>query len=397
MKSSILFFIAGCFIINQIGRFFLGNGITVVLLDVFVCTAVALYFLMRVSQIKKITKDSIGKWVVVFFVICIASLALNIYRLSFQQLIASVLYPVRWVLYAGVLFIIRNFSFAEKRFVSYLMLWIGALIVGIGYVQYFYYPYLKNLYYLGWDDHLYRMFSVFLDPNFAGIFFVLYFIFLLGNVFIATTSRVRIILGLQIVITFIAVFLTFSRTSIIMLVISTSIFLLLQSKLKLLIPLMFSILLFFLLASPFFYLENINFFRHASSIARIESARHAVQIFKDNWLFGVGFNSYRYAQIHYGFRTTISGLQSHADAGTDNSYLFVGATTGIFGILVYLFLLGTIITQVYQRFKKEKKVYQTVFLASCGGILFSSMFINSLFYPSIMLWLWVLLGLSDYK
>ena len=59
------------------------------------------------------------------------------------------------------------------------MLISGSLIVLLGFIQLMFYPALRNLYYLGWDEHLYRMFSTFLDPNFAGAFFVLFTLFVI--------------------------------------------------------------------------------------------------------------------------------------------------------------------------------------------------------------------------
>ena len=59
--------------------------------------------------------------------------------------------------------------------VSLLLLFSGLVIVGLGFVQYFFYLGLRNLYYLGWDEHLSFIFQL-LDPNFAGAFPALFFI-----------------------------------------------------------------------------------------------------------------------------------------------------------------------------------------------------------------------------
>ena len=37
----------------------------------------------------------------------------------------------------------------------------------------FVYPDLRNLWYLGWDPHYYRVFATLLDPNYVGILLVL--------------------------------------------------------------------------------------------------------------------------------------------------------------------------------------------------------------------------------
>ena len=53
--------------------------------------------------------------------------------------------------------------------------------------------------------------------------------------------------------------------------------------------------------------------------------------------------------------------------------------------------------QVQHDTKKEgfQKTISIVILASSIGIFVNAFFINSLFYPSIMLWMWVLIGLRD--
>ena len=140
-------------------------------------------------------------------------------------------------------------------------------------------------------------------------------------------------------------------------------------------------------------------FRIASSEARVESAIVAVNIAKDNLLTGVGFNAYRYAQINYGFRNLINSEKSHADAGADNSFLFVLATTGIFGLLIYLNFLKELFKKTYTTYKKEssysmRKTFSIVTLSSLSGIIINAFFINSLFYPFILIWLFILMGIT---
>lgn len=138
------------------------------------------------------------------------------------------------------------------------------------------------------------------------------------------------------------------------------------------------------ISSRYFNIENINLFRIASSEARIDSAKNALTIIKSNLLTGVGFNSYRYAQIRYGIRKEQSaGTISHADAGTDNSFLFVLATTGFVGLILYLFMWFKIF-----------KIASALAIVSIFGVFIDSLFINSLFYPFVMLWLWIILALK---
>ena len=89
--------------------------------------------------------------------------------------------------------------------------------------------------------------------------------------------------------------------------------------------------------------EGLNPFRTVSSGERLKSFNEGVYIFEKNSVLGVGFNTYRYAQVRYSIRNQIGAAGSNADAGTDNSWLFVAATTGIVGLvffcLSYFYLL----------------------------------------------------------
>ena len=118
--------------------------------------------------------------ILLFVGVALISLFVNIKYLSNSELIVSFSYLGRWVLYAGLYYVVRDFPFEFRKKIIFILAISGALFVLFGLIQYFFYSNLRNLYYLGWDDHMHRLFSTFLDPNFAGSFFVLYFIFLCG-------------------------------------------------------------------------------------------------------------------------------------------------------------------------------------------------------------------------
>ena len=226
---------------------------------------------------------------------------------------------------------------------------------------------------------MYRMFSIFLDPNFAGAFFVLFFVFLMDG-FLKNKSKIIVLL---LILTLGAVFLTFSRSALLMLIISSSLLFIFMNKKRFILMLIAVAILVLVASSKYFNIENINLFREASSQSRINTAKSALVIIKNNPVFGVGFDSYRYAQLRYGFRVEGKDSISHSDAGTDNSFLFILATTGIVGLILYLLLWFNIL-----------KIASPLAIASIIGVFVDSLFINSLFYSFIMLWLWVIIALS---
>ena len=185
-----------------------------------------------------------------------------------------------------------------------------------------------------------------------------------------------------------------------MLIVSAFIFFTLAKRIKWLVLIIGVSALFIFVSSKNFHIENVNLFRIVSTEARIDSAKVAVEIIKNNPFFGVGFNTYRYAQVKYGFRNVVGSKSSHADAGTDNNLLFITATTGVVGLIFYLSLLWVVIKKAYESYRNYKskdiqKYIGLILVASVGGIMVDSFFINSLFYSFVMIWIWILLGLVE--
>lgn len=366
------------FPLGELIRINLGNSIVLKPLDIGTGLVVIVWLIFKLIKKEKIKQKYVIVPILLFATIGFFSLIINYFSLSLNQFLASLMYLVRWIEYVGIFFVVSEFDKSFKKKIINSILSVGLIVVIVGYIQYFFYPSLKSLFYLGWDEHMHRMFSVFFDPNFAGAFFVLLFLFL-SNLFFNKKNK---LIGLLSILTLGAIFLTFSRSALIMLITSSAVMFTLMNK-KIWIVLLFIItFLVLVISSKYFNIENINLFRVVSTEARLETAKNAITIIKDHPIFGVGFNSYRYIQIRYGFRNKNAEL-SHADAGVDNSILFVLATTGGVGLILYLLIW----------FRILKIQFSPLAVASVFGIFIDSMFINSLFYPSLMFWLWVVLGL----
>jgi len=114
----------------------------------------------------------------------------------------------------------------------------------------------------------------------------------------------------------------------------------------------------------------------------LENYQEAFSIFKKHPLLGVGFNTYRYTQRDYNILSEEEWQTSHSAAGVDSSFLFVLATTGILGFLSYLWLY----------FKVLRGSKGILITASIIAMVVHAFFLNSLFYPWIMVWFWILLA-----
>lgn len=408
------------FPLGELGRISIYNDISITINDLLAGLVFFawLIWLISCNKYSAVSKNRLSKPILLFISIAFLSLLFNYSNLKTHEFVISFLYLLRFASYAGIYFVISGFDLRFKRKILILLIISGVLVVLSGFIQYFFYPSLKNLFYLGWDDHMFRMFSTFLDPNFAGSFFVLYLIILLGILFQALNKKnmvLIIFIGVLSVLTLVSIYLTFSRSALIMLFISISAFAALTKKIKLINVIVLISIVFFAISSRSYHIENINLFRIVSTEARIDSAKNAIQIIKDSPVLGIGFNAYRYAQIRYNFRHGEGAIRSHADAGTDNSFLFVLATTGIVGFTVYLYMwyrilnasvrivaIGSISKESLRAtirgdVKEEsfRKMMSIIILASTAGLFFNASFINSLFYPFLMEWMWILIGLNS--
>ncbi len=374
---------------GELLRLDIGNNITLKPLDITVGITVLIWFIYhlpfchsheRGNTIGKNTFFHYKKEFMLFPLIGLVSLIINSSWIKPYELGASFLYLTRWVAYASLFFVVLGFDKTFKKKIKIYLFIDGLVILIFGFIQYFFFSSLKPFYYLGWDEHMYRIFSVFLDPNYAGAFFVLYFLFI-GD-FIFKRKRQRDYLIFILLLTLIAIFLTFSRSALLMLFAGSFTYLFLIKRKKLIFAVLGAIIFFIVIFYSKFNNENMNLFRSASSNARLANYSLAVKIFSDRPLFGVGFNTYRYAKEMYGIQMGWINAPSHADAGVDNSFLFVLATTGITGFSAYLFLWTTIM----------KKAPPLV-ISSIIALFINALFINSLFFPPLMLWTWLILAL----
>lgn len=415
MTNILLAIVSFSWLFSQIFRIQFGNGLSINILDIVVGSSVFIILIWFIQHLlkrkslfserntlqkkgagfiykKKLNlffKDKISKVILIFSSIMILSLLWNRSSLSLEQFIFSGFYAVRWIVYALLFFFIRESSRENKEKIQRIMLVTGIIFVAIGYMQFFYYSNLKNLFYLGWDEHMYRLFGAFLDPNFTGIFLSLFLVFLLGKRLkmpIEPLTKNKLFLSIIIAFTLGSLILTFSRSAFLTLFFASTVFFFLIGKKRWIFIMIGIMLVVGMVLSQRFYIESVNPFRTISYQARLKSMKEAIGVFSHKPVLGVGFNAYRYAQLHYGSRGQQNIETSHADAGVENSFFFVLATTGILGLIAYVFMLFNILKNTYRN---------PVVFSSIVGLCIGSMFINALFFPPLMLWMWVVVGLSD--
>lgn len=383
---------------GELLRFNVENSIYIKPLDI---TAGLLFVYLLGYLVYKKRLKSLTQWRIWLFpIVGLLSLVLNSIHLQANEVFTASLYLIRFIAYIGVIFTVLQLDQHFKKQLERILFLDGLAIVLLGYFQYSFYSDIRHLVSIGWDDHMYRLFSTFYDPNFAGTMLVLYVLFLSGLLYSSFISKKRqetVFFSVVLLLTLGAVFLTFSRSALIMLIIGGSMLLVLFKQKKLILGLFAILALYILVISPRFYIENTNLFRTVSTEARLETYANAFTIYQDNPLIGIGFNAYRYAQQEYGFRREVPKYPSNADSGVDNSFLFVLATTGIMGFGAYLLFWGTLISSAFAHMHQKYSIWAKVWLASVVGLFINAFFINSLFFPASLLWMLVLFGLIHKK
>lgn len=377
----LIFVFLAIFPFGQLTRLpvFVNPSIHLYLTDVVVFLIVFLWFLTFLSK-KKYRLPALAKPIFLFAGLAILSLIINFKNFSLSENLVGFLYFLRWIFYAGLYFVVSDLKSKFKwlkwpEFKCYLMI-VGSAVAVFGLIQYFWFPDLKALEVLQYDPHFYRVVGTFLDPGYTGLILVLT-LFLIVFAWLEQKKKYLIPLGL---VVYTALALTYSRASwLVFLIGAFLIFLRKRLWWFLLTTILLSMFTFYLLPRPAG--EGGKIERTYTIFSRLENYRQSLVIAKEHPFSGVGFNTYRYVQRDYGFLDQEEWQSSQSGGGADSSLLLVLATTGIFGFLSYLWLWG-------KALKQSKK--SLLILISSLAILIHSFFLNSLFYPQIMAWIWLL-------
>ncbi len=340
---------------------------------------------------KKITPSGILVFPIGVFVgVAFISLLFNSYRFTIAELGVSSLYLLRWVLYSS-LYVISLQKFITSRQWLTWTYWSGVCVAVLGFVQYVYYKDLRNVLYLGWDPHYYRIFSTFLDPNFLSLFLVL--TLFLGMYFLNEKSRWPYMVGQF--VTLGALFLTYSRSGYVALLVGSVVYALLIRRVKsLLIAICVFVVILFILPTP--YGEGVKLLRTTSTFARVGNWQRGYSLIKESPIFGFGFNTLRYVKEARGWGDENSIIPDKAGAGLDDSFQFLWATTGIVGLVSYLWILSKI-GKIFLRAQGNHttRVLGVIGMSGLAATIVHSQFINSLFYPQILLWWWIVVGATE--
>jgi O-antigen ligase len=164
---------------------------------------------------KKIVLPQASFAIILFIFISFISQIYALRLFGSKEILTGSLFLFRFLLYLLLYFVVFNFYqiLGKDKILKGII--ISSFIISIiGFFQLIYLPDIRFLSVYGWDPHINRMVSTFLDPNFLGAFLILPLILTLITIF---KSKINLINALCFVIFFVAIILTFSRSAYLML------------------------------------------------------------------------------------------------------------------------------------------------------------------------------------
>jgi len=371
-------------------RFTIGSDSSAVTVtDISVIVTVFIFFIYSLFSKRKIYLARNVFYFFIIFVSCaLLSLTLALNSFTISEVASGALFLLRFIFYFAIAIVTLNIV-QKKEIERWLkvILALGATFSIFGLLQLLVLPDLRFLSNFGWDPHLNRLVSSLIDPNFTGGLIVLFTVVSL-SLYVFKKNTFYLILSLLFIIPLI---LTFSRSSYLALMTAIVAIGIIKSP-RLLLALLV-VFLFLITAVPKSRERVISAFTlDETARSRIESWHLAYSFFSDNYLFGVGFNTFRFAQIKSGSFSVDNPEGGHSGSGADSSILLVAATTGIIGLLSFSLFLAAIFKGALTGVGKN--YLKLISFASITSLIVHSQFVNSLFFPQIMVVFWFLLGLS---
>lgn len=339
--------------------------------------------ILLVFLLSSVKKPKLFGYILAFLTVTAFSLLLSLSLFTTREILTGGFYLLRLVAYTAIIPVVWSISRSKnKKQVLFDSLLVTTIAVAVfGWIQYLWLPDLRDLKYIGWDDHYFRMFGTFLDPAFFGLIIVFGVLLALTKYLNKDKRYIFIVIFMLFTL-----LLSYSRASYIAFLVGLT-SLLYKSQQKLIYALVI-IFAMFAISLPFLprnISEAAKLERTYSVFAKFDNWKETFIIFRENPLFGVGFNNLCAARMKY---LGEGSYNSHACSGSDSSLLLVLATTGTAGFLIFFYMLFQISKSV------DKNIYGRTFKACAAALLIHSLFVNSLFYAWVLGFMAILLGIS---
>lgn len=369
-------------ILGEFGQFPFGNvSSSISLTDILLLSTLVFFLIWKIGIQRNIKLPKIFYFIIGFWIVGGISLLVS-------KEFSGGLYLLRFIIYS--LSFLVGFYVVKSKNLNLLFKTIIYSVLGfavLGMLQILIFPDISMLTDLGFDPHKNRMVSTLLDPNFLGI--ILNISLILSLYFLTLEKKLKwvIITGFL----GISIFLTFSRSAYLAFLIPIIVFGIFKLKKLLVISAVVIALLFLFI--PQFNQRVIGAFQvDKSASERIGSWRRGLVVFNQYPVLGVGFNNLRSAYSKNNLFKVFSPDGGHSGAGVDSSFILVLATTGVIGGAIYLSFWLTILYKLIRYRKLINRSLNLTILSLILALVINSQFINSLFFPPVMLLTYLILG-----
>jgi O-antigen ligase len=315
------------------------------------------------------------------------SLLFASYLLDRKDLIVAVFYIVRFALMAGTIAVTAALFDTEQkqnRLLSALA-WSGVILLGLGFAQLILIPDFSFMAKYGWDPHVKRMLSTFFDPNFFGMYLVFMASFILAWLLTPKTHKYYRWLMPLFLLVVLGIAATLSRSTFLALIVSTLIIVGIRSWRVVLVVIV--ALAIAGMATPRLRQRIVGAFQiDATAKQRLAAWHDTIVIIQERPLTGAGYNAYSAAEERNNVKSRINTL---AARGSDSSILFVLATTGVIGLILYMTFLVSLMTEAVLLLRFGTTPFWNATGLALTGIIpayiVHSQFVNGLFYPLLFI------------
>ena len=392
---SLLYVLLGLVLLGQAGRIPPGStGSAALLMDVVAMGIAFLWWIWRVQTgIRRMPLNNAGIAWGGFLLLGFVMLLGTPLQLSKSEIAVNGFYFARLLAYSSLAWVIPSLVQTKSEAIR-LMRWVGWVAAGIiilGFIQLYIFPDIGVLSKYGWDPHVGRLVSTFLDPNFLGGFFALA-LAVWGALFLNKyLAALPFWLGTGLLL--IASVLTYSRSGYLAVgIVVLTLGLRYSWKLLVLavccaVPLALTIPRIQERVEGAFKIDT-------TSQDRIDSWKSALSIADRFPVLGVGYNNYFEAQEVVG--TLPYGVKGRSSAGSDSSLLTLLSTTGSVGIFLFFLALCFLLRDALKTSGKRTiaSAAALALVVAAPALFVHSWFVNSLLFPFILVGIATLVGLS---
>lgn len=376
-------------VLGEFGRFPFGISGAISLTDGLIILMILFFFIWQVVNKNKIYISKVFLLTLAFLMIGVVSLLWSLSRFSLPDVVKGGGYLVRFSAYTLVFTVVYNlkkYKILDFEQLSNFYIVSGLILAIFGFIQLVIFPNFDTLTQFGYDPHLSRLSSTFLDPNFIGCYLVMAF----GLLTVRVKGKEKSVFDrIYFFVILLAVILTFSRSAYLMLLVFSILFGLIAWRKLLIFMLVFSLLSALIFPRSYQRITSALTL-DITSQERIQSWENGLKVFQLNPLIGIGFNNIRAASEQLNLFKTYSFDGGHSGGGFDSSFITVMVMTGIIGISIYLIIWADILKNLL----KKKTFEQLAVFSVLVSLLINGQFINSLLFPPIMLFYYGLLGIT---